>query len=73
MNTLPCGGYETSKRNTCACGRRCECAGDTRCNSCQEAAFAALKERVRLGVAGGAKARAEHARAFRARQRDLGC
>jgi hypothetical protein len=65
------GGYVTNVRTVCACGRTCECAGDERCNRCQATAAAALKERVRLLVASGAKARKLNKRIHRASQKAL--
>ena len=37
------GGYYTNERVICTCGRTCECAGDTRCNRCQETIRKAYK------------------------------
>jgi hypothetical protein len=44
------GGYCTNVRAICDCGRMCECAGDTRCNRCQEFAVAVRKERERTAA-----------------------
>jgi hypothetical protein len=41
------GSYLTDERSTCACGRRCEAAAETRCFFCQDAARAAARKEDR--------------------------